>query len=102
MSQRNTLAKLIFLFKTPLSRLMSKLSLISRINLLSPCAKIDNSPKEETLLQIKRWSRIALSLQIKRWTRIALSFDGFIFFDVKGDIPMCSPHLTFKCLSVST
>ena len=78
----------MFLFKTGLSRLMRKLSLISRTNLLFPCAKIKNSSKEGILLQIKRWSRIALP------------FDGFIFFDVKGDIPMCSPQLTFKCLSV--
>ena len=74
------------MFKTGLSCLMSKLSLISRTNLLFPCAKIENSSKEGTLLQIKRWSRIALS------------FDGFIFFYVKGDIPLCSLHLTFKCL----
>ena len=73
MSKRNNLAELIFLFKTGLARLMSKLSLISRTNLLFPCAKTKNSSKEGTLLQIERWSRIALS------------FDGFIFFDVKGE-----------------
>ena len=68
---------------------MSKLYLISKANLLFPCAKIENSSKEGTLLQIKRWSRIALYL------------DGFSFFDVKGYIPICSPLLTFKYLSVS-
>ena len=46
MSKRNNLAELIFLFKTGLSRLMSKLSLISRTNLLFRCAKIENSLKE--------------------------------------------------------
>ena len=40
-------------------------------------------------------------LQIKRWTRTALSFDGLTFLNVKGDIPICSPDLTLKCLSVS-
>ena len=69
--------------KTGLSHLMSKFSLISRTDLLFPCAKIENSSKEVTLLQIKRWSRIALS------------FDGLFFFNVKGDIPMCSPTPNF-------
>ena len=40
-------------------------------------------------------------LSLRRRSRIALSFDGLTFLNVKGEIPMCSPHLTFKCLSVS-
>ena len=80
---------LIFLFKTGLSRLISKLSLISRIYLLWPYAKMVNSSKNGIFLQIRRWSRILLS------------FDGLTFLNVKVDIPICSPDLTFKCLSVS-
>ena len=78
----------MFLFKIGLSRLISKLSLISRSNLLFPFVKIVNSSKDGMLLQFKRWSRIALS------------FDGLVFLNVKDDIPICSPDLTFKCLSV--
>ena len=33
--------------------------------------------------------------------RIALFFDRLVFLNVKGDIPVCSPGLTFNCLSVS-
>ena len=29
------------------------------------------------------------------------SFDGLTFPNVQGDIPICSPDLTFKCLSFS-
>ena len=79
----------MFLFKIGLSRLISKLSLISRTNLLFPFVKMVNSSKDGMLLQFKRWSRIALS------------FDGLVFLNVKGDIPICSPDLTFKSLSVS-
>ena len=46
---------------------------------------------------IKRWDIIA----IYEMVTIALSFDGFTFPNVKDDIPICSPDLTFKCLSVS-
>ena len=46
---------------------------------------------------IKGWDIIA----IYEMVTIALSFDGFTFPNVKGDIPICSPDLTFKCLSVS-
>ena len=45
----------------------------------------------------KEW----ILLQFKRWSQIAPSFDGLVFLNVKGDIPICSPDLTFKCLSVS-
>ena len=82
MSKRNNLAEL-FLFKIGLSRLISKLSLISRSNLLFPFVKIVNSSKDGMLLQFKRWSRIALS------------FDGLVFLNVKSDIPVWSPDLTF-------
>ena len=78
----------MFLFKIGLSRLISKLSLISRTNLLFPFVKMVNSSKDGILLQFKRWSRIALSC------------DGLVFLNVKVDIPMCSPDLTFKSLSV--
>ena len=40
-------------------------------------------------------------LQFIRWLQIALSFDGSVFVNFKGDIPVCSTDLTFKCLSVS-
>ena len=33
--------------------------------------------------------------------RIALFFDRLVFLNVKGDIPVCSPGLTFNWLSVS-
>ena len=77
------------LFKIGLFRLISMLSLISRKNLLFTFVKMVNSSKDGILLQFKTWSRIALS------------FDGLMFLNVKGDILICSPDLTFKCLSVS-
>ena len=46
-------------------------------------------------------SKDGMLLQFRRWSRIALSFDGLTFLNVKGDIPICSPDKTFKCLSVS-
>ena len=46
LSKRNNLAELMFLFKTGLSRLISKLSLISRSNLLFPFAEIVNFSKD--------------------------------------------------------
>ena len=77
------------LFKIGLTGLISKHSLISRSNLLYPFVKMVNYSKDAMLLQFKRWSRIALS------------FDALVFLNVKGDIPIYSPDLTFKCLSVS-
>ena len=41
---------------------------------------------------LKRQSIIAIS----KWSRIALAFDGLVFFNVKGDISICSPDLTFS------
>ena len=79
----------MFLFKIGLSRLISKLSLISRTNLLFPIAKMVNYSKHGILLQFKRCSRIALF------------FGVIVFLNVKDDIPIYSPDLTFKCLSVS-
>ena len=79
----------MLLLRTGLSRFIKRLSFISKWYLLLPCAKILNSSKEGQLLQFKRWSRMELSA------------DGLIFLDVKADIPMCSPALTFKCLFVS-
>ena len=81
----------MFLFKIGigLSRLISKLSLVSRTNLLIPFAKMVALSKDGILLQFKRWSRIALS------------FGSLFFLNSQGDIPMCSPDLTFKCLSFS-
>ena len=90
LSKRKYLAELMFLFKIDLSRLISKLSLISGSNLLFLFVKIVNSTKDEMLLQLKRW------LQIEVY------FDGLVFLNVKGNIPICSPDLTFKCLSVSS
>ena len=86
MSKRSNLAELMFLFKIGLSRLISKLYLISSTNLLFQFTKMVNSSNDGILLQFKRWSPIALS------------FDGLVFLNVKGDIPICSPDLTFKCL----
>ena len=79
----------MLLFKIGLSQLMSKLPLISRKNLLFPFAKMVGSSKDGILLQFKRWSRIAIY------------FDGLVFLNVKGVIPICSPDRTFKYLSVS-
>ena len=79
----------MFLFKVGLSRLISKLSLILSMNLLFSFAKMNNSSKDEILLQFERWSRTALS------------FDGLVFLNVKGDVPICSPNLTLRCLSAS-
>ena len=70
----------MFLFY--LSRSISNLSLISRTNFLFPFAKMVNSSKDTILLQFKRWSQIVLS------------FDGLVFINVKGDVPICSPHLS--------
>ena len=74
----------MFLFEVGLSRLISKLSLISRPNLLFPFVKIVNSSKDGILLQFKRWSRTAFF------------FDGLVFLNVKGDIPICSADLTLR------
>ena len=46
-------------------------------------------------------SKDGILLKIRRWSQIALSFAGLDFLNVKGDIPVCSPDLTFKRLSVS-
>ena len=74
----------MFLLKIHLSCLISKLSLISRTNLLLPFAKMVNSSKDGMLLKFERWSRIVIS------------FDGLVFSNVTGDIPVCSPELTFN------
>ena len=79
----------MFLFKIDLSGLISKLSLISRTNLLYPLPKMVNSSKNGILLQFKRWSRIALSS------------DGLVFLNVKAYISICSPDPTFEYLSFS-
>ena len=47
----------MFLFKIGLSRLISKLSLISRSNLLFPFVKIVNSSKDGMLLQFNKDGR---------------------------------------------
>ena len=86
LSKRNSLAELILSFKTSLPGLMSKLSLTSRVYLRFSYA---TSSKDGILLQIRRWSQVALS------------FNGFSFVNVKGDILIYSSDLTFKCLSVS-
>ena len=39
-----------------------------------------------------------ISLQIKGWTSFAFSSNGLIFLNAKGNIPICSPGLTFKYL----
>ena len=88
--KKNSLAELIFLFRTGLPCLLSKLSLISRIYLWWPYAKM-----------VKLSSKDVILWQFRRWSWIALFFDGLTFVNVKGDIPICSPDLTFKCLSVS-
>ena len=52
----NYLAELMLLFKTSLSRLISKLSLISRTILLTQFSKMVNSSKVWILLEFSRWS----------------------------------------------
>ena len=74
----------MFLLKT--ARLISMLSLISSTNFLFPFTKMVNSSKDGILLQFKRWSRIELS------------FDGLVFLNVRVDIPIRFPDLTFKCI----
>ena len=71
----------MFLLQIGLLHLISKLSLISSMILLFPFAKLVNSSKDGVLLQLKRWS----------W--IALSFDGLVFLNIKDDIRICSPDL---------
>ena len=46
-------------------------------------------------------SKEGLLSHCKRWSRIEHSSDGFVSWKVSGDIPIYSPDLTFKCLSVS-
>ena len=82
--KKNNLAELMFLLK--IAQLISMLSLISSTNFLFPFAKMVNSSKDGILLQFKRWSRIELS------------FDCLVFLNVKVDIPICFPDLTFKCI----
>ena len=89
LSNKNNGAELNFLFNIGLSRLINKLPLISNKNLV-PWAKILKSSNERSLLQNKRWSRIEVSA------------DSFTFLKVNGEMPMCSPDFTFKCLSVSS
>ena len=79
----------MFLLNFGLSRLINKLSLISNKTLLVPWARMVKSSNEGSWLQNRRWSRIELSA------------DGLTFLKVNGEMPMCSPDLTFKCLSVS-
>ena len=66
--------------------------------------------KNELLFPFAKWQT-----QFKRWSRFDLPFDGLVFLNdglvflndglvflnAKGDIPICSPDLTFRCLSVS-
>ena len=74
--KKTSSAELILLFKTGLSRLLNKLSLISRIYLSCPNAKVLNSSNDGILFQIRRCSRITLF------------FDGLNFRNVKGDTPI--------------
>ena len=80
---------LIFLFKTSLSRLISKLSFILRQYLWCPYAKMVN------------WWRDGMLLQIKSWSQIQLSFDDLTYLKAKEDITIWYPDLTFNCLPVS-
>ena len=80
----------MFSFNIGLSRLINKLSLLSNKNLLVPWARILKSQNEGSWLQ--NW----------RWSNIELSADGLTFLKVNGEMPMCSPDLTFKFLSVSS
>ena len=88
LSSKNNGTELIVLFNIDLSRLINKLSLISNKNLLVPWARMVKSSNEGSWLQKRRWSRIN-------------SADGLTFLKVNGEMPMCSPDLTFKYLSVS-
>ena len=88
LSNKNRGAELIFLFDIGLSGLINKLSLISDKNLLVPWARMVKSSDERSWLRNRRWSCIE---------HLA---DGLTFVKVNGEVPMCSPDLTFKCLSV--
>ena len=41
-------------------------------------------------------SKDGMLLKFERWSRIVISFDGLVFSNVTGDIPVCSPELTFN------
>ena len=81
----------MFLFKMGLSRLISKLSLISSTNLLFPFAKMVNSSKDGILLQFRRWSRICSD-----WTKFheELSFLKQVF--LKNGYPLSFIDNCFK------
>ena len=66
-AKRNSLAELIFLFRTGLSHLIIKFSLISRTFLRCPSTKMVNSSEDRVLLQIPP------------------SFDCLAFLNVMGD-----------------
>ena len=82
-------AELMFLFNIVLSHLINKLSLISNKYLLVLWTKMSKSSNE------------GLWLQIRRLLRNEFSADGFPFFKINREIPMCSLDLNFKYLSVS-
>ena len=88
-SNKSNGAELMFLFNIGLSCLINKLSLNSNRNLLVPWARMVKSSNEGSWLQNRRWSHIGLTAE------------GLTFLKVNGEMPMCSPNLIFKCLSVS-
>ena len=88
LSNKNNGAELMFLFNIGLSRLINKLSLISNRNLFVPWTRMVKSSNEGSWLQNRRCSRIEISA------------DGVTFLKVKGEMPICSPDLIFKCLSI--
>ena len=75
----------------------------SRTNIISFNKEAFFDFENELLFPFAKWQT-----QFKRWSRIALPLDGLVFLNdglvflnAKGDIPICSPDLTFRCLFVS-
>ena len=89
LSNKSNSTEVVFLFKLGVSLLIRKLPLVSKETVEEYFARTENSSREGSLSQNSRWSRTILS------------FEGLHFLKVKGDEPICSPALTFRCLFVS-
>ena len=90
MKKMNGLAKIKFLFRRSITFNKQALFDFKKIYVYiwCPYAKM-----------VKGW--VIIALQIRRWSWIALCVEGITFLNAKGDMPICSPELTFKCLYAS-
>ena len=87
-SNRYNGADLIFLFKEGLSLIIRRLSFNSNRNFLFSLVRTLKCSKDGEWLQSNKWSLTALRL-------------GLTFFLVNGEIPICCPILTLRCLTHS-